>query len=147
MQHFDYGEVIDQILEKDNRYHRDAYYFIREGLDYTQHKLAKEAGGKESRHVSGQELVNGVRQYAIDNYGPMAKALLNEWGINSTEDFGEIVFNLVENNLLAKTEDDSREDFSDGFDFEEVFVVPYQPQIDPDKNNQAKTNPDQKDNS
>ena len=125
MQPFDYNEILDQILEKDDRYHRDAYYFIREGLDYTQHKLAKEAEGKESRHISGQELTNGLRQYAIDNFGPMTKALLNEWGVNSTEDFGEIVFNLVENNLLAKTENDSREDFSNGFDFDEAFVDPY----------------------
>ena len=61
MQPFDYNEILDQILEKDDRYHRDAYYFIREGLDYTQHKLAKEAKGKESRHISGQELTNGLR--------------------------------------------------------------------------------------
>ena len=126
MQPFDYNEILDQILEKDDRYHRDAYYFIREGLDYTQHKLAKEAGGKEPRHISGQELTNGLRQYAIDNYGPMTNTLLNEWNVNSTEDFGEIVFNLVENNLLAKTETDSREDFANGFDFHEAFVVPYQ---------------------
>ncbi len=126
MQPFDYNEILDQILDQDDRYHRDAYYFIREGLDYTQHKLAKEAGGKEPHHISGQELTNGLRQYAIDNYGPMTNTLLNEWNINSTEDFGEIVFNLVENNLLAKTENDSREDFANGFDFYEAFVVPYQ---------------------
>ena len=125
MQPFDYNEILDQILEKDDRYHRDAYYFIREGLDYTQHKLSQEAKGKESRHISGQELTNGLRQYAFDNFGPMTKALLNEWGIKSTEDFGEIVFNLVENNLLAKTENDSREDFANGFDFDEAFVEPF----------------------
>ena len=137
MQPFDYNEILDQILEKDDRYHRDAYYFIREGLDYTQHKLAKEEEGKESRHISGQELTNGLRQYAIDNFGPMTKALLNEWGVNSTEDFGEIVFNLVENNLLAKTENDSREDFANGFDFDEAFVEPFKvlskPSTDDDK--------------
>ena len=141
MQPFDYNEILDQILEKDDRYHRDAYYFIREGLDYTQHKLAKEAEGKESRHISGQELTNGLRQYAIDNFGPMTKALLNEWGVNSTEDFGEIVFNLVENNLLAKTENDSREDFANGFDFDEAFVEPFKVLSKPSTDDKAQAKP------
>ena len=127
MQAFDYDEVLDMILAKDDRYHRDAYYFVREGLDFTQQKLIKAAGAKEPRHVSGRELMDGMRRYALENYGPMAKTLLNEWGVTSTEDFGEIVFNLVENNLLAKTEEDSREDFGDGFDFDEAFIAPFQP--------------------
>ena len=127
MQAFDYDEVLDMILAKDDRYHRDAYYFVREGLDFTQQKLTKAAGAKEPRHVSGRELMDGMRRYALVNYGPMAKTLLNEWGVTSTEDFGEIVFNLVENNLLAKTEEDSREDFGNGFDFDEAFIEPYQP--------------------
>ena len=127
MQAFDYDEVLDLILAKDDRYHRDAYYFVREGLDFTQQKLTKAAGAKDPRHVSGRELMDGMRRYALENYGPMTKTLLNEWGVNSTEDFGEIVFNLVENNLLAKTEEDSREDFGDGFDFDEAFIAPFQP--------------------
>ena len=141
MQPFDYNEILDQILEKDDRYHRDAYYFIREGLDYTQHKLSQEAEGKESRHISGQELTNGLRQYAFDNFGPMTKALLNEWGIKSTEDFGEIVFNLVENNLLAKTENDSREDFANGFDFDEAFVEPFKVLSKPSTDDKAQAKP------
>ena len=68
-----------------------------------------------------------MRQYALETYGPMARLLLNDWGIHATEDFGEIVFNLVENNLLAKTKNDSREDFAGGFDFEEAFTAPFQP--------------------
>ena len=127
MQAFDYDEVLDMILAKDDRYHRDAYYFVREGLDFTQQKLTKAAGAKEPRHVSGRELMDGMRLYALENYGPMAKTLLNEWGVTSTEDFGEIVFNLVENNLLAKTEEDSRADFGNGFDSDEAFIAPFQP--------------------
>ena len=143
MQPFDYNEILDQILDKDDRYHRDAYFFIREGLDYTQHKLAKESNSSEPCHISGQELTNGLRQYAIDNYGPMSKTLLNEWGVYSTEDFGEIVFNLVENNLLAKTENDSRADFANGFDFNEAFVVPYQVAINPCSDDKVQANPNQ----
>jgi len=76
-----------------------------------------------------------MRQYALETYGPMAKLLLNEWGIRVTEDFGEIVFNLVENNLLAKTEKDTREDFADGYDFDEAFTAPYEPKARPKKKN------------
>ena len=133
MQQFDYDEVLDLILSRDRRYTREAYHFVREGLDFTQHKMARMSGAKDPRHVSGQELTDGMRQYALETYGPMAKLLLNEWGIHSTEDFGEIVFNLVENNLLAKTEKDTREDFAGGFDFGEAFTAPFQPMAKPEK--------------
>ena len=127
MQQFDYNEVLETILAKDSRYPLEAYQFVREGLDYTQHKMAKMSGAKEPRHVTGRELTDGMRQYALETCGPMARLLLNDWGIHATEDFGEIVFNLVENNLLAKTKNDSREDFAGGFDFKEAFTAPFQP--------------------
>ncbi|MDP6794634.1 MAG: hypothetical protein QF721_00525 [Verrucomicrobiota bacterium] len=127
MQQFDYNEVLEAILAKDNRYPREAYQFVREGLDYTQHKMARMSGTNEPRHVTGRELTDGMRQYALETYGPMAKLLLDEWGIRSTEDFGEIVFNLVENNLLAKTENDTRDDFAGGYDFGEAFTAPFEP--------------------
>ena len=133
MQQFDYDEVLDLVLSRDKRYNREAYHFVREGLDFTQHKMARMSGAKDPRHVSGQELTDGMRQYALETYGPMAKLLLNEWGIHSTDDFGEIVFNLVENNLLAKTEKDAREDFAGGFDFGEAFTAPFQPLSKPEK--------------
>jgi uncharacterized repeat protein (TIGR04138 family) len=95
------------------------------------------SGAKDPRHVSGQELTDGMRQYALETYGPMAKLLLNEWGIHSTEDFGEIVFNLVENNLLAKTENDTREDFAGGYDFDEAFTAQYEPKARPKKKPQS----------
>ena len=133
MQQFDYDEVLDLILAKDDRYPREAYHFVREGLDYTQNKMSRMSGATEPQHVSGQELTDGMRQFALEAYGPMAKMLLNEWGILGTTDFGEIVFNLVENNLLAKTEKDTREDFAGGFDFEEAFPAPYEPLAEPKK--------------
>ena len=137
MQQFDYDEVLDLILSRDKRYTREAYHFVREGLDFTQHKMARMSGAKDPRHVSGQELTDGMRQYALETYGPMAKLLLNEWGIHSTEDFGEIVFNLVENNLLAKTENDTREDFAGGYDFDEAFTAQYEPKARPKKKPQS----------
>ena len=79
------------------------------------------------RHVSGQELLAGIRAYALDQYGPMTLTVLSEWGVRGCEDFGELVFNMVENNLLAKTKDDSRDDFKNGYTFEEAFRKPFLP--------------------
>jgi uncharacterized repeat protein (TIGR04138 family) len=79
------------------------------------------------RHVSGQELLAGIREYALGQFGPMTKMILEEWGIRSCHDFGEIVFNMVEVGLLAKTDKDTREDFKDGYDFEDAFRKPFLP--------------------
>ena len=108
-----YDEVLDGIIAKDPRYHRDAYHFVREGLDYTQQSISKQQEGIV-RHISGQELLGGMRSHALEEYGPMAMMVLGEWGIRRCEDFGEIVFNMVEYELLAKTDEDSRDDFSGG---------------------------------
>jgi uncharacterized repeat protein (TIGR04138 family) len=81
----------------------------------------------EVRHVTGQQLLEGARDYALAQYGPMALALLHEWGLRCGEDIGEIVFNMIEASLLAKTDQDSRQDFKDGYDFEEAFRKPFLP--------------------
>lgn len=126
MQEVSFDEAVELIRTKDQRYDREAYLFIREALDYTQKQVT---GGKRERvrHVTGQELLAGVRDYAISQYGPMTMMMLGEWGIHSCLDFGEIVFNMVEIGLLAKTEKDSREDFADGYDFFEAFRRPFMP--------------------
>ena len=140
-----FDEALDQIVLKDPRFHRDAYMFIREALDHTQrmvNKGSKSEKGEKSesrhassdepaegkvRHVTGQELLGGVRAYALDQYGPMTMTVLNEWGVRQCEDFGELVFNMVENHLLAKTKNDSREDFKGGYGFTEAFRQPFLP--------------------
>ena len=114
-------ELFNAILSRDPRYTMEAYAFVRGGLDFTVRRLEK------PRHVSGQELLEGIREFAIEEFGPMAKTVLNGWGITRTEDIGEIVFNMVETGLLGKTEEDSRADFADGYDFDEAFRKPYQP--------------------
>jgi uncharacterized repeat protein (TIGR04138 family) len=153
MQIGNFDEALDKIVAKDSRYGRDAYLFVREALDYTQKMLAKTQREKEAResresassssatsskttepgeekpnHVSGQELLGGIRSLALEQFGPMAMTVLEEWGVRHCEDFGEIVFNMVDNNLLAKTTEDSRDDFKGGYDFEQVFCQPFQPQ-------------------
>jgi uncharacterized repeat protein (TIGR04138 family) len=127
MQEVNFDEKVEQIFAKDPRYARDAYGFLREALDFTQKIVGKENHGK-IRHVTGQELLDGIRQYALVQFGPMAKTVLEEWGITNSRDFGELVFNMVEIGLLAKTEKDTRDDFHEGYDFTEAFCKPFWPQ-------------------
>lgn len=126
MQGVSFEEILEQIVAADKRYHRDAYQFVREALDHTQRAVARSAQGR-LRHVTGQELLGGIRDLALEQFGPMAITVLAEWGVRSSRDFGEIVFNLVEHSLLARTERDSREDFADGLDFAEAFQKPFLP--------------------
>jgi uncharacterized repeat protein (TIGR04138 family) len=114
-------DLLAPIIERDDRYSADAYLFVRGGLDHTVRKL------EEPRHVSGRELLDGMREYAIQEFGPVARRVLSEWGVNECIDFGHIVFNLVDEGLLGKTEEDSIRDFMDGYDFHEAFILPFQP--------------------
>jgi uncharacterized repeat protein (TIGR04138 family) len=121
-----FEETLAGILERDPRYPRDAYGFVRESLDYTQ-KHATKASRGQLRHVTGQELLAGIRAYALQQFGPMAITVFEEWNIRACRDFGELVFNMVESGMLAKTEEDSRTDFESGYDFEEAFRKPFLP--------------------
>lgn len=127
MKRISFQEALDRILERDPRYAGDAYHFVREALDFTIKMLNKPAEGP-GRHVSGQELLEGIRQYALQEFGPMALRVLHHWGVRSTEDFGEIVFNLVDEGVLGKTEQDRKEDFQGGYDFVSAFQKPFRPQ-------------------
>jgi uncharacterized repeat protein (TIGR04138 family) len=126
MQEVNFDEVLDQILARDTRFSRDAYNFVREALDFTQKTVGKDARGA-IRHVSGQELLEGIRQFALQQFGPMTVTVFEDWGVKSCRDFGEIVFNMVENSLLAKTEKDTRDDFQNGYDFTDAFRKPFWP--------------------
>ena len=86
---------------------------------------------ESSRHVSGPELVHGLRGYALDQFGPLTKTVLDVWGVHRCRDFGEIVFNLIDYKVLSKTENDRREDFDDVYDFNEAFVRPFEPRRRP----------------
>ena len=126
-------ETLEAILAKDSRYHRDAYLFVRDALDHTRKLVDKQIQEGRVRvavgqHVTGQELLAGVREHALAQFGPMVITVFEEWGIRNCQDFGEIVFNMVEIKLLAKTDRDTRNDFKDGYDFEEAFRKPFLPQ-------------------
>lgn len=127
MHEVSFEEALELIHAKDSRFHDDAYRFVREALDHTQKSAGKDNRGR-IRHVTGQELLGGIRDFALTQFGPMAMMVLNEWGINTCQDFGDIVFNMVEIGLLAKTEKDSRTDFSGGYDFYEAFRRPFLPE-------------------
>jgi len=127
MQAPSFEEAVDQILAQDQRYHRDAYLFVREALDHAQRMIGRQPKKTETRHVSGEQLLGGIREFALQQFGPMALTLLEAWGIRRCEDFGEIVFNMVELKLLAKTDKDTRDDFKGAYDFDEAFRKPFLP--------------------
>ncbi len=127
MHEVSFEEALELIQAKDPRFNDDAYRFVREALDHTQKSIGKENRGP-IRHVTGRELLEGIRDFALSQFGPMAMMVLDEWGIHQCADFGEIVFNMVEIGLLAKTEQDSRADFAGGYDFFEAFRKPFLPE-------------------
>lgn len=129
MQDPDFNEIVSLICKEDPRFDRKAYDFVRLGLDHTVKEFKKKdvAKASRSRHVSGQELLEGLRVYALEQYGPLTKTVLNTWGVKRCSDFGDIVFNLIEYNVFSKTESDRREDFAGVYTFDEAFVKPFLP--------------------
>lgn len=118
------GAVLaDPIMERLRRrypmYHETAYLFLLAALHYTIERLG------EARHISGRELASGCRDLAIERYGPMARSVLEYWGLRGTRDFGEIVFALVELGILVKQDGDSVDDFDGVFAFSEAFERDY----------------------
>jgi uncharacterized repeat protein (TIGR04138 family) len=112
-------EVLDRLQERYPRFHARSYAFVLQALHQVIQSL------EEPRHVSGQELAEGVRELALDRFGPMARTVLEHWGIHDTEDVGRVVFAMVEQGVLIKQDGDQPEDFSDVFDFEEAFELNY----------------------
>lgn len=112
-------DILEEISKQDSRYEVEAYNFVLLGFNYTMSKM------DDQRHIGGKELLQGLRNYALEQYGPMARTVLEHWGITRAQDFGDIVFNLVDHGLLGKSETDSREDFKDGLDFTTAFDEPF----------------------
>lgn len=130
MPELDVNEIITLIRKEDPRFDRLAYAFVRDGLEHAVKELKKSDAvrAKVSRHVTGRELSQGLRTYALEQFGPLTKTVLNSWGIHETIHFGDIVYNLIEYNVFSKTEEDRREDFADVYGFDEAFVAPFLPQ-------------------
>ena len=138
-----------ELLSRDRRYKVEAYAFVFDALNYAHKALGMgmvqpseaegepaeqnpsepesgEEGGSGERHLTGQQLCEAIRQYALEQYGYMAKCVLNSWGVHATGDFGEIVFNLIRIGQMRKTKEDRREDFDDVFDFETGLTQSFQ---------------------
>lgn len=135
-----YYALIHELAHEDNRYKEDAYYFVREALDFTIKAAGKSQQNGPPRHVSGAELLDGIRQHAINEFGPMAMTVLASWGINETQDFGEIVFNMVHKGILGTSAEDRREHFNAVYNFDEAFRQPFLPQKLRKRKNSTKKN-------
>jgi uncharacterized repeat protein (TIGR04138 family) len=126
----DPAHPLAELLRRDKRYRLGAYVFVYDSLQFAQQQLGlgrpngdelASTDSEEERHITGQQLCEAIRQYAVEQYGGMAKSVLAHWGVRSTGDFGEIVFNLIAIGQMRKTDSDRREDFDNVFDFEEGF--------------------------
>ena len=132
----DVQNPVTRLLKEDPRYRLEAYQFVREALSYAQDVMAKgdeTAGQGESeeatesdRHLTGQQLCEAIRQYAIDQFGFMAQVVLKSWGVTSTSDFGEIVYNLIRIGFMKKSDADRREDFDGVYNFDDAFREQFQ---------------------
>lgn len=120
---------IIQILQQDPRYKLEAYQFVRDALAFAQDELGMGSGTATDdsdelppeAHLTGQQLCEAIRQLAVQQFGLMAKIVLNKWGIHTTGDFGNIVYNLIQVGMMRKSATDRQEDFDGVYDFEDAF--------------------------
>ena len=109
------GDPVTRILRRDPRYEREAYDFVQDAL------RRKISAIGEVRHLSARELLESIREFAIESFGPLARTVFTHWGVRTTDDFGQVVFNLIDEEDMGKTDDDHIEDFAAVYDFADVF--------------------------
>ena len=122
----DFNHAVAGIMDRDARFHPRAYFFVRLALDYTVRRFNKPDHGPQ-RHITGQELLEGFRELALREFGPLARTVLREWGLRRTEDVGAVVFNLVGQGVMGKRSGDTAEDFAGGYRFDAAFDAPFLP--------------------
>lgn len=126
-----------EVIRRDPRYAYEAYEFVFSALRHTQKMLDRLPGEEEEtspqQHVSGRELLEGIRDLALREFGLMARTVFRMWGIERTDDFGEIIFNLIDSNLMSKTDDDTRRDFHEVYDLDQALVEGYSIRVDGDE--------------
>lgn len=130
------SQILAELLREDSRYHKDAYSFVYDGLSFATHVLQmgnrlKPADDPEreltgENHITGQDLSRALGENAKLQFGFMAKSVLNSWGIHTTTDFGNIVYNLINMGHMKKSENDRREDFDDVYDFQDFFIEQFE---------------------
>ncbi|MCX5655725.1 MAG: hypothetical protein NTY65_13890 [Planctomycetota bacterium] len=120
-------EMLEKIMERDRRYAREAYAFVHEALQFTVQRIGRKG------HVTGRELCEGLCDFALAQFGRLARTVLDHWGVRRSEDVGEIVFNMVEVGLLKKREEDTREDFADAVKFDEALDRAFELHLKPEE--------------
>lgn len=126
------SDPLRRLALKDGRYAPEAFQFLYESLEHAVKLAGREGAEGSQRHVSGQELLAGMREHAREVFGPLAGEVWRAWGVKESLDWGRIVFLLVEEGMLNRQENDSIEDFKPGFDFDEAFVADYRPRLPPE---------------
>lgn len=122
----DFERAVDEIVRRDPRFDPLAYYFLKDSLDFTVKRLAGGSRGR-FRHVSGGELLAGFRDHALEQFGPMASTLMDEWGVREGRHVGEMVFHLIDERVFGRQDSDRKEDFAEAFDLTESLVRPFLP--------------------
>jgi uncharacterized repeat protein (TIGR04138 family) len=125
------SDPLRQLALRDGRYSPEAFRFLFESLDHAVRLAGKEGAEGPERHVTGQEVLLGMRAYASEVFGPLAAHVWRSWGVNESMDWGRIVFLLVDEGMLKRQDEDDVEDFREGFDFDQVFEAEYVPELPP----------------
>ncbi|MGC4016582.1 MAG: hypothetical protein QM755_18985 [Luteolibacter sp.] len=126
MQPVQFEQAILTVVGRDKRYEPHGFFFLKDALDFTLKRVADGNSGS-ARHVSGQELLEGFRDLALEQFGPMGSTLMAEWGVNECSDVGEMVFLLIEEGMFGKQESDTKEDFAGNFNLREALTHPFLP--------------------
>ncbi|MCE9594907.1 MAG: hypothetical protein K8S98_12025 [Planctomycetes bacterium] len=124
-------DPLRKLALSDGRYSPEALRFLLESLDHALRLAGKEHAEGPSRHVTGREVLAGMRAYASEIFGPLAAQVWRSWGVRETMDWGRIVFLMVDAGLLKRQETDTIDDFAHGFDFDDAFVARYVPTLPP----------------
>jgi len=124
MQTASFQEAVAAIFKSDPRYQPEAYEFIRDALEFTIKKNRKNRR-TETSDIPTAELLDGVRLFALKEFGPMAITVLDFWGVRTSEDIGHLVFGLVEAGVFSKTDNDTLDEFRKGYDFDDAFLGPF----------------------
>lgn len=128
MKQQDFLKAVEDIVQADPRFSPEAYEFISDAVSYTARKLSKDHA--RTKHITGQELLEGIREYALQQFGPLALEVLREWGIRDALSVGHMVFNMVDRQLLGKNDHDSLNDFAHHPDFIDSFARPFAPTVE-----------------
>ena len=132
MSHLSFDDAVKKIRLTETRFSLPAYEFVRRSLDHALQRLGR-TDQKKPAHVRGEELLESFRALALQEFGPMAKTVLNDWGISTCTEVGEIVFRLVQHGILGKSETDKIDDFQEIYTFREAFECPFLPKAIPTK--------------